>query len=154
MDRQIKNSNYGRPTVIAWLAFIFSAIAMFLAIAAFNRTGIEQDRTEGERWDTPQYEKVEDSATTRLRARAELASLRARISANRTGDEIAQEVSEAREKIRTIYENSSDELRGEAGQMDIDLQNIENTVRSNTAQGLQGLENLINRLEMNIRRDE
>jgi len=63
-------------------------------------------------------------------------------------------VSEARERIRKIYEDSSNDARGEAGQMDMDLQNIENTVRDNTAQGLQGLENLINRLEMNIRRDE
>ncbi|HBI16728.1 MAG TPA: hypothetical protein DDY52_01020 [Candidatus Moranbacteria bacterium] len=63
-------------------------------------------------------------------------------------------MSEARERIRKIYEDSSNDARGEAGQMDMDLQNIENTVRDNTAQGLQGLENLINRLEMNIRRDE
>ncbi|HBI16727.1 MAG: hypothetical protein UR60_C0006G0006 [Candidatus Moranbacteria bacterium GW2011_GWF2_34_56] len=81
MDRQIKKSNYGRSVVVAWLAFIFSAIAMFLAIVAFNRTRLEQTPT-AERWDNPQYEQVEDSATTRLRARAELVALRARISAN------------------------------------------------------------------------
>lgn len=154
MDRQIKNSNnYSRSAIIAWLAFIFSALALFLAIVAFNKTEVRQNWT-GERGATPIYEEVPDRVTTRLRARAELAALRARISANQTGDEIAQEVKVAREKIKAIYEDSGDELRGEAGQIDMDLQNIENAVRTNTAQGLQGLENLINRLEMNIRRDE
>lgn len=151
-ERNNSTDTHMASRAVAWAAFVFSALALFLSIVAFNRAGTDLD--EVVKREIAQYQQGAEEAAARAEVRAELVALRTEIAAAEAGEEIASEVATARENIQMTYRDADVALNQEAEEIGMELEQLESEVRTNTARGLQRLENLINRMKQDVRTDE
>lgn len=151
-ERNDSTHTHMASRAVAWAAFVFAALALFLSIVAFNRAGTDLD--EVVKREVTQYQQEMGQVATRAEVQAELVALRTKIAAAEAGEEVASEVATARENIQTTYRNANVALSQEAEEVEMELEQVESEVRTNTARGLQRLESLIGRMEQDVRTDE
>ena len=152
MNNEKNNTSNTTPIIIAWTAFVFAALALFFSIVAFNRAGINLD--EVVKKEVAQYQQQMENFTTRAEVKSELVALRTKVAAAEAGEDISREVATARENIKMIYQDASAELDQEAREVEMELKQVENDVRTNTAEGLQKLENIIRNWKQDVRSED
>ncbi|EKE11038.1 MAG: hypothetical protein ACD_15C00151G0016 [uncultured bacterium] len=152
MDTGKKQSLFVASGIVAWIALLLALIAIFLAIAAFNRSGSDLDKILTQK--TEEYKNEAEKIAIKTEARAELIALRGKIEGAQAGEGVVNQVANTRRNIQESYRNTSADLKQEASEIDRELELVERDVRTNTAQGLQKLENLIDRVGRDIRTDD
>ncbi|MDD3661944.1 MAG: hypothetical protein PHG63_02655 [Candidatus Dojkabacteria bacterium] len=135
--------------VIAILALIASAAALFLGVVAYNRSGRNLDEEIQAAVDV-RWEQVRISAA-RAEAASNLALIRARLIAGETYEEVADDFDEVHGDLSSAYEGASAEFQTQWNSLESGLNEVENEVRNDTADALSDLASLINSLEEDIR---
>ncbi len=132
------------------IALVVSVIALILAWSAYNRSGLDLE-TQAEITIENDIAELE-RATALAEARIRLTALRAAVAAEDFSDEIADEVNQIQEDLRTAYEDTEGEIYEDWQEMDSDLEELEYQIRSGSADALDTLDDTIAGLKGDIRR--
>ncbi|PIR60995.1 MAG: hypothetical protein COU68_01770 [Candidatus Pacebacteria bacterium CG10_big_fil_rev_8_21_14_0_10_45_6] len=145
----MKNSTNTFFTVVA---VVLSVIALALAWSAYNRSGVDLEQQLGE-----QYQTFEERAVYQmqvLEAKAKIATLRARIVAGATYEEVEEDMAELNVEIEQAYVNAKFETQQKWTEMNQELQDLETALRDNTADAINALDRVLERFETDVRYDE
>ncbi len=151
-----------------------AVVALILAWVAYNRSGddvttdLQQGSAEvvteteqalddvGEEVAETTTEVVTDAEllAARADARADLLALRAELAAESNYSEVAEQVAEARAELADLYVEASAEAQADWNALEDDFMTVENSIRSESADALNELDQLISDLERDIRTTE
>lgn len=155
--------------VLSTLAFLIAILALVIGIAAYNRAGqdIEQVVDENiqqalddldvnvEEPDINADVNVEDDITAaRYDARMELQDIQNDLEAGADFSEVEDKWIAVRTDLGAAYENTTGELAQQGDELDQEMEQVEAGLRDDTADALDGLEDLIANLERDVRTDE
>jgi len=156
-------------------ALLTGIVALVISVSAYNRSGQDIDDSVGESAEQSAQsigelsedvasgvvetaEEVGETAeTTAMRATAasRLAAIRAEVEAKQNWQKASQEVANIRSGIADAYRDEVEgEMVAEARELDQQLATIEAELRQESAEALESIGDLIERLELNIRSDE
>ncbi len=138
-------------TTISWIALMLGALALIIALLAYNRSGADVTRTIKQQ--STEISQETEVAAARAKARAQLIALRTRLEAEESADEIANEVRDIRMDLQTAYTNTQMEAEDDYKELDSALENLERDVRQGSANALASLASLIDSLGREIRYD-
>ncbi len=141
-----------KTTTISWIALIIAIVALILGWTAFNRAG--QDVLPTVEQETQEAVRTVQIRAALLEARLELLALRARLVAEENVDEIATEINEIQAELQAEAVELQIETRQEIREIDQEFEQVEQAVRTNSADALQRFNNLLERLQRDIRTDE
>jgi len=142
---------------------IISVVALILAWMAYNRAGTDlstqiEQGTEEVAVETEQAFETAvnrtDAALARAEARADLIALRAELAAEQNYAEAVAEVQMVRTNLRNAYQNAEVTVQAEWRELDRELEQLEQSLRENSADSLETLSGLILLLEQDVRTDE
>jgi hypothetical protein len=156
-----------------WLVAIVSILALILGWAAFNRSGdnltteiqqganeLSAETTENYNQAAAEIESAADSVVmsvndiqARAEVRAELLAIEARIAAEEGYEAAADEVKNIRTNFMAAYENVEDEAKQNWQQLDLELNQLEESLRTNSANALETLADFIASLGADVRVD-
>lgn len=142
MEKELKQTQ-----TTTWLSLALAAVALVIAILAYNRAGQDISSVIAEET-AESVENVQQLAAL-AEAQVELAAIRARIIAGEFGEDLAQEVAQTRRNLAQAYENASDEVQAEWQELDTELEILEEQVRNGSAEALGTANNLLE----NVRQD-
>jgi ElaB/YqjD/DUF883 family membrane-anchored ribosome-binding protein len=165
-----KNSN---STLLA-ITGIIAILALILAWTAFNRTGqdledmvadqVEEAYNTSERAVVDGAQAIEDGTEelvddatlleARAEARAELIVIEARIEAGEEINEIQADLDAIETDLEQAYANAGQEATQEWNDLQIGLQNIEDGLRTGTAETLEFIGGTVLLLEDDVRYDD
>lgn len=158
---QLYNPQTGSAAL--WIIGAISIVALILAWAAYNRSGVdltEQIEQEVEQA-ANEIEMTTEAAITdaelaveRAEARAELLAIQAELEAEENYAEALNEVQEVRADLAETYSAASLEARQEFREIDAELEAAEQSVRNESGDALEVLGGAILLLEEDVRTDE
>jgi len=161
-------------TAMMWVIGIISIVALVLAWAAYNRAGenltaqIERETGElaaetGQAVDQlgGEIESAAGSAMTatqnsaaRVQARAELLAMQAELEAEENYAAAAQRVQDLRADLDRTYANTTGAAQMQWQELDAELEQLEQSVRTESADALEMFGGLVLMLEEDVRTDE
>jgi len=170
----LMNNEQSNNAVWLWMIGIISVIALILAWMAYNRSGenlTTQIEQEGEQIATETGEAANkignsveqtvdntitaaDRTLARAEARAELLAIEAELEVEENYDEAVAKVQSVRADLRNTYANAEASVKAEWREIDTELEQLEQSLRSNSANALETLAGLIILLEEDVRTDE
>jgi len=153
---------------------IISVLALVLAWTAFNRTGqdlenlvaeqveeayqatAEATRDGAKAVEAGAEELADDAAllSARAEARAELLAIEARVEAGETIDDVQADLDEIERDLGRAYTNAEREAMEEWNDVQAGFQDIENSLRTGTAEALEFIGGTILLLEDEVRYDD
>lgn len=131
---------------------VIAVIALLLAWAAFNRSGQDVTTEISQGVDTV----AEETALflARAEARADLLALRARLTTQEGYEAAQEELTEIRAELRVAYENAGEAFAQEWQDIQQDFAALEIMIREGSADVLDAIADLVERLERDVRTDE
>jgi len=166
--------NQSNNTVLMWVIGIISVVALVLAWTAYNRAGenlttqIERETGElaaetGQSVDQLGNEigSAADSAMTatqnsaaRVQARAELLAMQAELAAEENYAAATEQVRDLRADLDQTYANTTGAAQMQWQELDAELEQLEQSVRTESADALEMFGGLVLMLEEDVRTDE
>jgi len=168
------NNTHTKQNGTLWLVAIVSILALVIGWAAFNRSGddltteIQQESNELGAETSENYNEaateIESGADSmamsakdlqaRTEVKAELLIIEARLSAEEGYEAAADEVKDIRTNFMASYENVEEEAKQNWQQLDLQLNQLEESLRTNSANALETLSEFIANLEADVRVDD
>ncbi len=157
-------------SVVSWIALLIGALALPIAVVAYNRSG-EDISTTVEKKTADVVDEAQDTTAqvgskmadvgndiaqnaaemrTRAELEARLIQIQSEVNANNVTDNTVKEVQDLRTDLRNTYANASDEAKEQVDEMDSDLAELEMQVRQDTAAALANISSLLERLRQDV----
>lgn len=163
--------NHAAGNVAVYLVGGVAVVALILAWVAYNQSGddvttdLPQDSaevvTETEQSLDAVDEEVAETTTevvtdaellaARAEVRADLLALQAELAAERNYTEAADQIAETRRELADLYVETSAEAQADWNALEDDFVAVENSVRTESAEALDELNQLISNLEREVR---
>lgn len=155
----------------AWLFGGLAVLVLFLAWIALSRNG-EDVRPVESSDEAREAEQVIDTsagraegtadavatdariAAARVKARADMLALQAKIEADATYDNVQQDIEQIEADLKTAYANTSSALQSEYEEIQQGLDSLGDSIQSGTGDALESLAELMLMLEAEVRADE
>lgn len=151
-----------------------AVVALILAWVAYNRSGddVTTDLQQGSAEVVTETEQAMDAAgeevaetttevvtdaellAARAEARADLLALRAELAAESNYAEVADQVAETRAELADLYVEASTAAQADWNALENDFMTVENSIRLESAEALNELDQLISDLERDVRTTE
>lgn len=125
-------------TVISWAALAISVVTMFIAIAAYNRSGIDLDQRV--------QNAIVDSTNSMerriqlMQIQADLNDIQQRVNADETGEQIAADVDALQSRLQTLYSQSAEATSEQWENLDQQLSTLSDQLRAGSADALLSVE--------------
>jgi hypothetical protein len=132
----------------AWAALVLAAISLVLSIFAISRSGVNV-RSEIQRQSLEIREDISRGLALG-ESRTRLEALEERIASGENYEQARQEVGEIRRNLSGVFSDSRDELRSEWQQLDTELGGLENSLRDGSADALERLRGVLERLQRRV----
>lgn len=162
MEKQIKTN-----TALAFTALAVAILSLIIAWNAFNRAGQDVLPTvanetrevvrEAEQAAEEAEQEIKETAAqveARIELATRLAAVRAQIVAEEVTDETVEEIREIRREYAELYKEAEGEIKETAAQVDRELEQLESSARTNTAESLQTIQGLLELMRQDVLTDE
>lgn len=167
------NESQSKQNGVLWVIAIVSILALVIGWMAFNRSGdnlsteISQEASELGAESRENYNEAGDGIESsinsiaesaqdlqaRAEVRTELLALQTRLSAEEGYDAAADEVSVIRANLAAAYQGVEDSAKQNWQKLDNELDQLEQSIRTNSADALETLAGFMLNLEADVRVD-
>ena len=139
---------------IAWIALVMSVLALLFAVSAYgvSRTSAREVQEAAPATTNTELQTAESLEAARIEARQELESARTSYENNNDGTETLLRLRAAKDRLRSAYESSG--TSADWNRLDISFTEVENALRTGSADALSRLEQVIRLLSEDVRSDD